>query len=92
MDSDFLLYLFMDSHMIAIDENQNTRFSEELNERKNKLLNILDKDQKDLFDDFGFYFVRHMLAIRDNDLNKVMFCCIKIGMELQDYIFNRFEY
>jgi len=85
-DSVLLKYL-LNSSFLCIDESEiETIFTNDIKEKKEKLENILTKEQMKEVNYYKYDLVAHMFNIRTEECFKMFYLGIALGMEVRDFI------
>lgn len=83
-----LLYMFMNEEKLAMDESDDkiTRHLKKYKKCEEDLLKTLNREQIEFFKDFRHHFLYHILGVRDRECSRIIFECLKIGMEFQKHL------
>lgn len=87
----FYEILFNYFKLTCMYKDKNSIHLQEFEELKNKFESQLNDN---LLKDFRYLlsvFESHLLSIRDEECKDVMYSCLKIGMECQEYLDKRHE-
>lgn len=86
MESVLMKYL-LNSGFLTIDEmEEDSIFKKDIEDRRNKLKNILDKSEYEEVSRLSFDIVRHMFNLRDKECFKMLYLGIVLGMEVNDFV------
>ena len=83
-----LMWMFMNEEKLAMDESDDkiTRHLKKYKQCEEKLLKILNREQIEVFKDFRYHFLYHILGVRDRECSRIIFECLQIGMEFQKHM------
>ena len=86
MDSVLMKYL-LNSGFLTIDEmEEDSRFKNNILERKSKLKNVLNEEQYKEVKSLIYDVTYHMFTIRDKECFKMLYLGIVLGMEVNDFV------